>query len=91
MAAGEVSLDGSLGLEDLLASLTAIPGIGTTAANQIALRLGHQDAFPESDPLIGQALRRLDYHEPANGIASRWKPWRAVAATHLVAHASTIA
>lgn len=51
VAAGDVALDSSLPLADLVASLTAIPGIGATAAHQIALRLGHRDAFPVSDPV----------------------------------------
>jgi AraC family transcriptional regulator of adaptative response / DNA-3-methyladenine glycosylase II len=42
VAGGDVRLDGSLGLSDLVACLTAIPGIGPTAAHQIALRLGYR-------------------------------------------------
>jgi AraC family transcriptional regulator of adaptative response / DNA-3-methyladenine glycosylase II len=45
VAGGDVRLDGSLGLSDLVACLTAIPGIGPTAAHQIALRLGYRGAL----------------------------------------------
>lgn len=43
---GQVRLDGSLGLDELVGALTAIPGIGERAAHEIALRLGCSDAFP---------------------------------------------
>jgi AraC family transcriptional regulator of adaptative response / DNA-3-methyladenine glycosylase II len=91
VASGDVVLDGSLGLDELVASLTAIPGIGATAAHQVALRLGQRDAFPESDPSILCALHTLDCSASAEEIASRWRPWRAVAATHLVAYAASAA
>jgi AraC family transcriptional regulator of adaptative response / DNA-3-methyladenine glycosylase II len=89
VATGHVVLDGSLGLADLVASLTGIPGIGPTAAHQVALRLGQRDAFPESDPSICWALRSLDCPTPAEEIASRWHPWRALAATHLLTYAAS--
>ena len=88
VATGHVVLDGSLGLADLVASLTEIPGIEASAAHQVALRLGQRDAFPESDPSVQWALRSLDCPTPAEEIASRWRPWRAVVATHLVAYAA---
>jgi AraC family transcriptional regulator of adaptative response / DNA-3-methyladenine glycosylase II len=86
---GDVILDSSLGLADLMASLTAIPGLGRTAAQQIALRLGHHDAFPASDPHLLRALRTLDACGPAEQIASKWRPWRAIAATYLLTHAAS--
>jgi AraC family transcriptional regulator, regulatory protein of adaptative response / DNA-3-methyladenine glycosylase II len=89
MAGGDVVLDSSLGLSDLVASLTAVPGIGATAAHQVALRLGQRDAFPESDPYVRWALRALNAPGPAEQIAPRWRPWRAVAATHLVTYTAS--
>jgi AraC family transcriptional regulator of adaptative response / DNA-3-methyladenine glycosylase II len=68
---GDVVLDGSVALGELVASLTSIPALGANAAQQIALRLGQRDAFPDSP------------HIPAE-VASKWRPWRAVAATHLM-------
>lgn len=43
---GDVMLDSGGQLADLVADLTAVPGIGGTAAHQIALRLGYPDACP---------------------------------------------
>lgn len=91
VVAGDVVLDSSVGLADLVASLTAIPGIGPTAAHQIALRLGHRDAFPESDPHLRSALRTLHAPGAAGEIASKWRPWRAVAAMHLITYAASAA
>jgi AraC family transcriptional regulator of adaptative response / DNA-3-methyladenine glycosylase II len=68
-----VRLDGSVGLDELAASLTAIDGLGPWTANTLALRLGERDAFPAGDLV----LRRVA------GLADAWRPWRALAATHL--------
>jgi AraC family transcriptional regulator of adaptative response / DNA-3-methyladenine glycosylase II len=84
VASGGVVLDGSLGLADLVGALTSIPGIGPTAAHQIALRLGQRNAFPSSDPGLRRALRTLDVAGSAEELAVNWQPWRATAATHLV-------
>lgn len=54
-------------LDALIANLTSIPGLTADTAHTIALRLGHQDAFPPS----------LDA-EPA-----AWHPHQALAATYL--------
>ncbi|HEY3715107.1 MAG TPA: AlkA N-terminal domain-containing protein [Jatrophihabitantaceae bacterium] len=43
---GDVMLDSGGPLADLVADLIAVPGIGGTAAHQIALRLGYADACP---------------------------------------------
>lgn len=91
MTAGEVVLDSSLHLVDLVAGLTAVPGLGATAAHQIALRLGHRDAFPGSDPGIRRALHALDASGPPGELAGRWRPWRAVAAMHLITRAACVA
>jgi AraC family transcriptional regulator of adaptative response / DNA-3-methyladenine glycosylase II len=68
-----IRLDGSVALDELIASLTAINGLGSWTANTLALRLGERDAFPAGD--LG--LRRF-----AN-LANAWRPWRSLAATHL--------
>jgi AraC family transcriptional regulator of adaptative response / DNA-3-methyladenine glycosylase II len=77
-----IRLDGSVGLDELIASLTAIDGLGSWTANTLALRLGERDAFPATD--LG--LRRaLDSRNPESfaRLAERWRPWRALAAMHL--------
>jgi 3-methyladenine DNA glycosylase/8-oxoguanine DNA glycosylase len=90
VASGGIRLDGSVGLDTLIASVTAIPGIGTTAAHHLALRLGQRDAFPQADPSVLRALRALDpkAEDPA-ATAEAWRPWRSLAATHLLAHRET--
>jgi AraC family transcriptional regulator of adaptative response / DNA-3-methyladenine glycosylase II len=79
--ANDARLDGSIALDDLVASLTALDGIGPWTAQYLALRLGEPDAFPATD--LG--LRRaLPAHATGLGeLAERWRPWRALAATHL--------
>jgi len=84
VADGKIVLDGSPELADLVAGLTAVPGIGTGAAQQIAVRLGYRDAFPESDPDVRRALEILG--APAE-ITPSWRPWRAMAAMYLISHA----
>ena len=70
----------------------AIAGIGTTTAQQAALRLGDPDAFPSGDPALRRALGRAEGRAQhataptgaqAGRRSERWRPWRAVAATHL--------
>ncbi len=54
-------------LDTLIANLKTIPGLTADTAHTIALRLGHQEAFPPSL-----------YAEPA-----AWRPHQALAATYL--------
>jgi AraC family transcriptional regulator, regulatory protein of adaptative response / DNA-3-methyladenine glycosylase II len=76
VAEDAVRLDGSVGLDELVGSLTEIEGLGPWTANTLALRLGEPDAFPASDLGLRRAL-----DEPS--VADRWRPWRALAAMHL--------
>ena len=93
VATDAVQLDGSAGLDELIASMVAIPGVEKSTAHQIALRLGYQDAFPSADPMIRDAVRHVaPSAHTVDTMAERWRPWRALAATHLVAHmASAVA
>jgi 3-methyladenine DNA glycosylase/8-oxoguanine DNA glycosylase len=89
--AGDVRLDRSVGLDELVASLCGLRGVGPWTAHYTALRLGERDAFPSGD--LG--LRRADERRtqapgqaPAQApaldeAAERWSPWRATAAVHL--------
>jgi AraC family transcriptional regulator of adaptative response / DNA-3-methyladenine glycosylase II len=83
---GGVRLDRSVGLEELVASITAIPGLGPWTAHYIALRLGEPDAFPVGDAGIIRALLAAGIG-PECAPDERWRPWRAVAATYLWAAA----
>jgi 3-methyladenine DNA glycosylase/8-oxoguanine DNA glycosylase len=67
VAADEVRLDRSVGLEALIGSLTSLGGIEACTAEYLALRLGELDAFPAAPGEHGE----------------RWRPWRALAATQL--------
>jgi AraC family transcriptional regulator, regulatory protein of adaptative response / DNA-3-methyladenine glycosylase II len=85
VAADALRLDGSVGLDDLLASLTAIEGLGSRTANYIALRLCEPDAFPLTERNLRRALGGRASVSPAAlaSQADRWRPWRSLAATHL--------
>jgi AraC family transcriptional regulator of adaptative response / DNA-3-methyladenine glycosylase II len=80
-----VVLDGSVSLDRLVSSITAVDGLGPWTANYLALRLGEPDACPTSDLALRRALpRRAPRTAAALGdLAERWRPWRALAATHL--------
>jgi AraC family transcriptional regulator of adaptative response / DNA-3-methyladenine glycosylase II len=84
-------------LEDAIARLRKIRGIGEWTAQYIALRaMRETDAFPAAD--IG-LLRGAELLDGARSTASNllmrsesWRPWRAYAAQHLwAADAATIA
>src|SRR5262249_61709428 len=82
---GAVVLVGSVSLDLLVSSITARDGVGAWTANYLALRLGEPDACPTSDLALRRALpRRRPCTAAALGdLAERWRPWRALAATHL--------
>ncbi|HVF32599.1 MAG TPA: AlkA N-terminal domain-containing protein [Acidimicrobiales bacterium] len=86
VAADEVRLDGSAGLDPLVRSLEALPGIGPWTAQYLALRLGERDAFPAGDLGLRRAHERLADGRPGPSLvaaAEAWRPWRALAAAHL--------
>jgi len=84
---GAVHLDRGSRLDDLVASVTAIPGLGPWTAQYLALRLGEPDAFPATDLGIRRSLARAVGRPLTPGqvveLASAWRPWRAHAAVHL--------
>jgi AraC family transcriptional regulator of adaptative response / DNA-3-methyladenine glycosylase II len=81
VADGSVVLDGSVPLDDLLASIVALRGLGPWTANYVAIRAGYADAFPAAD-LGLQRSAGLDERGLAAS-AERWRPFRALAAVHL--------
>lgn len=84
VADDKVRLDRSVSLQELVASIVDIDGLGPWSAHYIALRLGEPDAFPATDRGIQRALERLlPGSTKARSISERWRPWRAFAATHL--------
>jgi AraC family transcriptional regulator of adaptative response / DNA-3-methyladenine glycosylase II len=73
VAEKRIPLDGSVGLDVLVAALTSVTGIDATTAQRVAMRLGERDAYPAGDPALSDAAA-----------AEGWRPWRALAATHLL-------
>ena len=92
-----IDLDGAAGFDRLAASIAGIRGVEANTAEQIALHLGHHDAFPGDEPSLKRALAALDVGtDTGTGtgtvyeLSERWRPWRALAATHLIAHADAL-
>ncbi|HET9324823.1 MAG TPA: hypothetical protein VFO03_13175, partial [Gaiellaceae bacterium] len=85
VAEDAVRLDRSVGLDRLVASITALDGLGAWTAHYLALRLGEPDACPTTDLGLRRALPRQAPPVTAalGDLAERWRPWRALAATHL--------
>lgn len=78
---------------DVIATLTAVPGIGPWTAELYCLQaLGHRDVFPAADLALQEATKRLyDLPERPNekhmrARAAHWSPWAAVAARLLWAY-----
>ena len=75
-------------LEEAVARLKALPGIGEWTAQYIAMReLREPDAFPHGDIGLMRALTDPQGRRPTPAElqlrAERWRPWRAYAALHL--------
>jgi AraC family transcriptional regulator of adaptative response / DNA-3-methyladenine glycosylase II len=74
-------------LEQKIARLRALPGIGDWTAQYIAMRaLGEPDAFPWTDLGLARAMSEGGGRPtPAQLLkaAENWRPWRAYAAMHL--------
>ena len=79
-------------LEEAVAQLRALPGIGEWTAQYIAMRqLREPDAFPAADIGLMRAMADSEGVRPsASALLARaetWRPWRAYAAQHLWASA----
>ncbi|WP_374576072.1 AlkA N-terminal domain-containing protein [Phenylobacterium sp.] len=75
-------------LDEAVARLRDLPGIGEWTAQYIAMReLREPDAFPHGDIGLMRALADEDGRRPSPAEllarAERWRPWRAYAALHL--------
>jgi AraC family transcriptional regulator of adaptative response / DNA-3-methyladenine glycosylase II len=73
--------------EEVVAALTAVPGIGAWTAQYVALRaLGEPDAMPAGDLVLRRAAaagqRPLSTRELEHR-ARAWRPWRGYAVMHL--------
>jgi AraC family transcriptional regulator of adaptative response / DNA-3-methyladenine glycosylase II len=81
-------------LDDAIAKLRSLPGIGEWTAQYIAMReLREPDAFPADDVGLLRAMGGADGRRPSPSEllsrAERWRPWRAYAALHLWAAGTT--
>jgi AraC family transcriptional regulator of adaptative response / DNA-3-methyladenine glycosylase II len=83
VASGALDLSAPGDLDDAVARLTALPGIGPWTAQYIAMRaLGETDAFPAGDLGVRKALAsggRMPNRRATLARAERWRPWRAYA------------
>ncbi len=87
---GDVDLTAVGPLDETVATLEKIPGVGPWTAHFIAGRvMGHPDAFPASDlGLRKSAAKILGKETPLSEseltkLAENWRPFRATAAAHL--------
>ena len=83
VANGTLQLEPGSRVENTIAELHKIPGIGEWTVQYIAMRaLAWPDAFPHTDLGIKKAL---DLNNPKQILerAESWRPWRAYAVLHL--------
>lgn len=76
-------LERGASLDESIARLTALKGIGPWTAHYIAMRvLNHSDAFPHSDLGLRKAAAAIGIEKLLDH-AERWRPYRAYAAIAL--------
>jgi AraC family transcriptional regulator of adaptative response / DNA-3-methyladenine glycosylase II len=84
---GDLALDAARGLDDAVARLRAVSGLGDWTAHYIAMRAFNEaDAFPASDLGVRRALGNGGGPLAARAVervAEEWRPWRAYATMHL--------
>lgn len=85
-ADGTIRLERGAALGRLVDSISALPGVGQLVGHAVGFRLGEPDAFPLSQRELARRLRFRGDPAPRSDaeIIERWRPWRAVAATHLL-------
>lgn len=88
MAADPMLFSRGASLEQAIAKLHALPGIGEWTAQYIAMReLREPDAFPATDVGLLRAMADANGRRPSPEAllarAEAWRPWRAYAALHL--------
>jgi len=83
VAGGNLVLEPGGDVEETIARLQSLPGIGEWTAQYVAMRaLAWPDAFPHTDLGIQKAMKE---NNPKRILAAAepWRPWRAYAAMHL--------
>jgi AraC family transcriptional regulator, regulatory protein of adaptative response / DNA-3-methyladenine glycosylase II len=83
VAEGYISFERVADIDEFLARLSAIRGIGKWTAQYVAMRaLGEPDAFPSGDVGLLRALGLASARELQSRFDA-WRPWRAYAAMYL--------
>lgn len=83
VADGRIRLAPSVDVQDTIARLRELPGVGEWTAQAIAMRSLHwPDAFPAGDAGVLKALKQRQAAQSTR-IAEQWRPWRAYAVMHL--------
>ena len=76
-------VDLTRGLDESVACLCAIEGIGPWTAHYISMRAANEpDAFPSSDLGLLKAAGKITQRQ-LEARAEAWRPWRAYAAMNL--------
>jgi len=88
---GELDFSPAIGLEEAVAHLTVLPGIGPWTAHYIAMRaLNEPDAFPAGDLALRRAAAETKgtilTESQLRQRAEVWRPWRAYVAMYLWQH-----
>ena len=80
---GALRLDPAAPVEETLAALERLPGVGPWTAHYIAMRaLAWPDAFPHPDVGVLKAMGETNGRR-ALARAEAWRPWRSYAVLHL--------
>ena len=80
---GSLRLEPSAPIDETLAALERIPGVGPWTAQYIAMRaLAWPDAFPHPDVAVLKAMGETNGRR-ALARAEAWRPWRSYAVLHL--------
>jgi AraC family transcriptional regulator of adaptative response / DNA-3-methyladenine glycosylase II len=86
VADGAVDFSAGQRLDEFVARLCALPGIGPWTAHYVAMRaLSHPDAFPAGDLILRQVLGNGSAisERDCEARSQPWRPWRAYAVLHL--------
>ena len=87
-ARGELTIEPTSDVPELMRKLRAVPGIGPWTAEYVAMRATHwSDAFPVGDLALRRAAGNVSAAELLR-TSEQWRPWRAYAAMHLWAGAA---
>ena len=80
---GELDFGSGVLVDEQMAQLLSIKGVGPWTANYIAMRaMSHPDAFLESDAGVKHALPDLTPKQRLE-LAENWRPWRSYAVVSL--------